>query len=193
MLKMSLNDFSFDRSWSLFLDRDGVINQRIVGGYVTRIEEFRFLENVPEAVAMLGRVFGKLIVVTNQQGIGKGLMTEKDLKTVHSYMIEGIVRKNGRIDDVYFCPALEEERSEQRKPNTGMAMKAKEDHPGIDFKKSVMVGDSLTDMKFGKSLDMITVFITRDNIPQDANALIDFSFPTLFDFARNLYPLKDRA
>ena len=74
-----------DKQWSLFLDRDGVINRRIVDAYVRDPSEFVFLPRVPEAMALLRRIFGYVFLVTNQQGIGKGLMGVDDLERVHAY------------------------------------------------------------------------------------------------------------
>lgn len=151
--------WKIDRSWTLFLDRDGVINKRVRGGYVRRVEEFEFLEGVLEAIPELNRVFGRLVMVTNQQGIGKGLMTEEDLKKVHDYMIQEILKHGGRVDAVYFSPFLEQENHPMRKPGTGMALKAREDFPDIEFRRSVMVGDSPSDVEFGKKCGMKTVLI----------------------------------
>jgi len=150
--------------WTLFLDRDGVINHRIPGAYVTGVEEFEFMEGVREAVSYFSGIFGKIIVVTNQQGIGKGLMTEAQLSHVHAHMQVQI-------------------KQECRKPNTGMALQAQADFPEINFEKSIMVGDSVTDMEFGLKLGMKTVFIQTK--PEDAAAAnrlpIDFFCKKLHD------------
>jgi histidinol-phosphate phosphatase family protein len=145
--------------WTLFLDRDGVINFRLPGKYVSDIDQFSFLENVPEAIAKYSNIFGRIIVVTNQQGIGKGLMTEAQLKVVHHYMKSEIENAGGRIDAIYFCPDLRESNSITRKPAPGMALQAKKDFPEINFEKSIIAGDSLSDMVFGFDLAMKTVFV----------------------------------
>jgi histidinol-phosphate phosphatase family protein len=152
--------WNIDSSWTLFLDRDGVINQRIMDDYVKTIEEFIFLNEVPEAIVHFSKIFGRIVVVTNQQGIGKGLMTESNLSAVHTYMIQEIEKLGGRIDAVYFAPQLAKENSAMRKPEGGMALKAKSEFPEIDFSKSVMVGDSDSDIEFGKRLGMKTVKIS---------------------------------
>jgi histidinol-phosphate phosphatase family protein len=149
--------FFVDSSWTLFLDRDGVINKRIVGNYVKSIDEFEFEDGALETIAKFSKLFGRIIVVTNQQGIGKGIMTESNLFEIHRYMSEEIERHGGRIDAVYYAPALASEQSELRKPNTGMAYLAQKDFPEIDFQKSVMIGDSDSDILFGQALGMITV------------------------------------
>lgn len=172
-----------DKTWSLFLDRDGVINKRIVDEYVTQVAHFQWLEGVKESLADLSRIFGPVVVVTNQQGIGKGLMTEDDLTHIHQHMLSEIQAAGGRIDKVYYCPALKEANSFDRKPSVGMGLKARRDFPHMRHKKSVMVGDSITDMEFGKRLGMITVFITNDiSLVRKHNELIDFSFESLQQF-----------
>ena len=144
----------------LFLDRDGVINRRLVGDYVKCQDEFEFLEGNLEAFRIFNRLFDKIVVVTNQQGIGKGLMSENDLEQVHSYMKKEIDQCGGRIDAVFHCPSLAKENSIDRKPNVGMGLKARKLFKEIRFKDSIMVGDSLSDLVFGKRLKMHTVHIS---------------------------------
>lgn len=159
---MNLKDLMIDKSWTLFLDRDGVINRRIVDGYVHKWEEFEFLPGVLDSIKIFAGIFGRIIVVSNQQGIGKGLMTENELTDVHSRMVAEIEKTGGRIDGIYHCPFLEKDHSFLRKPSVGMALKARKDFPEIHFRKSVMAGDSLSDMLFGKRLKMYTVFLCDD-------------------------------
>lgn len=154
-----VNKLHIDKSWTLFLDRDGVINHRIPGAYVRRPEEFEFFAGVPASIARLTGRFGRIVLVTNQQGIGKDLMTKEDLATVHSEMCTALEAVGGVIDAIYFCPSLAAENPFCRKPQTGMGMQAKKDFPEIDFKKSVMVGDSLSDMGFGSALGMVNVLV----------------------------------
>ncbi len=174
-----------DSGWSLFLDRDGVINTRILGGYVQKWEQFEFLPGVTDAFKLLSKEFLRIIVVSNQQGIGKGLMTEDDLDTIHRKMIAEIERLGGRVDRIYHSPYLEKEGSLKRKPNVGMALMARKEFPDINFKRSVMVGDSISDMIFGKRLKMVNVFISEDigQIRKNHHC-IDFVFPDLISFAK---------
>lgn len=149
---------TFDRSWTLFLDRDGVINEEKVGSYVLDWHEFRFLEGVLEALAFLSRVFGRIIVVTNQRGVGKGLMTQEALNEIHARMRAAVEAAGGRIDAVYACTDVASD-SPCRKPQIGMALWAQRDFPEIDFCRAVMVGNSDSDMLFGHALGMYTVWI----------------------------------
>jgi len=181
---MTLRNLNIDATWSLFLDRDGVINKRIEGDYVKKWEEFEFLPGVLKALHVFSGIFGKIFVVTNQQGIGKGLMTEADLEIIHDEMMFEIKRSGGRINKIYHSPYREEENSVFRKPNIGLTRKAKIDFPEIDLKKSIMAGDSKTDMQFGRKAGMLTVLISLDKILTKENPeLVDFSFPELIHFA----------
>lgn len=182
---LNLADYHIDKSWTLFLDRDGVINHRIVDDYVKNPAEFEFLENVPEAIKKCNEVFGKIFVVTNQQGIGKGLMSVEQLKKVHAKMLNGIEAVGGHTDGVYFCPELASSNHPDRKPNIGMARKAKRDFSEVNFLKSIMVGDSKSDMEFGRNAGMKTVFISKTNINFDEK-LIDYNCESLSDFSNLL-------
>ena len=184
---MNLSDLKIDSSWTLFLDRDGVINARIHDGYVTKWEEFRFLPGVKEALGILAGKFQKIIVVSNQQGIGKGLMRDQDVIAVHAKMSEEIEKAGGRIDGIYYSPFLESEGSFHRKPNVGMALKARKEFPGIRFRKSVMAGDSISDMIFGRRLGMVTVFLSDDLTEiRKGRKVIDVLYPDLKTFAMEL-------
>ncbi len=146
----------------LFLDRDGVINKHLPGDYVKNIEQFEFLPGVLDALVHFSSYFTHIVVVTNQQGIGKGLYTEDDLKEVHTFMLKKITEAGGRLDAVYFCPSLEKNNDPCRKPNIGMGLQAQQDFPAIDFKQSVMIGDSMSDMQFGRNIGMFTIWISSD-------------------------------
>lgn len=181
---MNLENLNIDKTWSLFLDRDGVINKRKIGDYIKKWEEFEFLPGVLEAIQIFSAIFGKTFIVTNQQGIGKGLMLESDLESIHEKMISEIRYHGGNINKIYYSPYKEEEKSVFRKPNTGLARKARIDFPEIDFNKAIMAGDSITDMQFGKNAGMFTVFISKDNNLFSENyGLIDFVYPDLKSFA----------
>ena len=179
-----MNDFLPLKSHSLFIDRDGVINSRIYGGYVTKIQEFHFLPGVFESFKIFNRVFDKIIVVTNQQGVGKGLMTLSDLEAIHSYMVDAIVKNGGRVDAIYYCTQLADRADNCRKPGKFMALKAKADYPAIEFTKSVMAGDSESDILFGKNSGMKTVLIGNEKLPESLKP--DYHFNDLLSFAAKL-------
>jgi len=152
-------NISKGEGWTLFLDRDGVINKEQEGTYVTRWEEFEFLPGVLDGLANIRPYFDKIIIVTNQRGVGKGIMSVETLKDIHAKMRTSFEEAGVQIDKVYSAIALASDDA-NRKPNTGMALQAKEDFDSIDFKKSVMVGNNLSDMEFGKRMGMKTVFLT---------------------------------
>jgi D-glycero-D-manno-heptose 1,7-bisphosphate phosphatase len=186
---MNLNDRVNGSEWTLFLDRDGVINRRIVGDYIREWDQFEFLPGVLDSLKVLSGRFGKILVVSNQQGIGKGLMTEKDLALIHGKMKEEVLRSGGRIDGIYHCPALESEGSVMRKPDIGMALKARKEFPGISFKRSVMVGDALSDMVFGRRLGMVTVFLSSDKKQiLKGYRLVDHVYKDMLAFAGQFTP-----
>lgn len=175
-----------DKSWTLFLDRDGVINIENVGSYITKWEEFIFCDGALEALKLLNEVFGHIVVVSNQRGVGKGIMNLDALKNISSQMTAQVVAHGGRLDKTYACTAVAD-TDHNRKPNTGMALQAKEDFPEIDFKKSIMVGNSLSDMEFGKRLNMHTVFLTTKHEPFTLpHHLIDEQYPSLFAWAKSI-------
>lgn len=171
-----------DKSWTLFLDRDGVINKRLVDDYVKSWSEFEFETDVLQAIEKFSHIFGRILVVTNQQGIAKGLMTEMDLQVVHQQLVTKVENAGGRIDKVYFCPHWSGDGCNCRKPRTGMALQAKNEFPAIDFAKSIMVGDSPSDIEMGYQLGMTTVFIGSDNAPPHSN----YHFLNLKAFADSL-------
>ena len=164
-----------DTSWTLFLDRDGVINKKLDGDYVKTIDEFEFLPYALEAIKLFSSHFHKVVIVTNQQGISKRLMTEDDIHKVHQHLLQEVQNFGGRIDAIYYAPQLAEENSIMRKPNIGMALQAKEEFPSIDFKKSIMVGDSISDMEFAKNANMFAVLIGQSEKYFCTDSLISLS------------------
>jgi histidinol-phosphate phosphatase family protein len=181
---MKPSDLKPDQEWTLFLDRDGVLNRRLHDDYVKLPQDFVWIEGVLESLAFFSGIFSKIIVVTNQQGVGKGLMNSNDLERIHQKMLNEVQSAGGRIDKVYFCPDLEKSGSFFRKPMVGMGLKAKKDFHGIEFSKSIMVGDTLSDMRFGKRLRMKTVLISEDLALARMNPYyVDFRFSSLADFA----------
>jgi len=147
---------------TLFLDRDGVINKKLDGRYVCSFKEFLFMPGSLSAISKLSDVFQFIIIITNQQGIGKGLMTKSDLEHVHDEMIKEISKKGGRIDAIYYCPDLASEKCNCRKPGTKMFENALKDFPKIDIKKSYMIGDSDSDIEAGKAMHLNTVKVDNN-------------------------------
>ena len=158
----ALRTDKIDSTWTIFLDRDGVINKRIVDGYVKSPDEFEFLPGALEAIRIISRKTPRVIIVTNQQGVAKGLMSSQEVDRVHDFLRKQVMETGGRIDGIYFCPEWAHQASNCRKPNSSMAVRAKQDFPEIDFSKSIMVGDMPSDIEFGKRLGMTTVWLQGD-------------------------------
>ncbi|MDO5341157.1 MAG: HAD family hydrolase [Bacteroidia bacterium] len=171
-----------DSSWTLFLDRDGVINVRLIDDYVKNINEFEFLPGVIEAFEIFAKRFKKIIIVTNQQGVAKGLMSLETVHDIHDFMIEQIENHKGRVDGIYICPQLKSEPDNYRKPSPKMAFMAKVDFPEIDLQKSIMVGDSNSDIEFGQNAGMHTILIGDEEI----KSVPDDKFDSLISFANTL-------
>ena len=133
----------------LFLDRDGVINYDL--GYVYLVKDFKFREEIFKICEYAQNNFYKIIVVTNQAGIGRGYFTVDDFLRINQYMLQSFKQRNIFIDDVYFCPFHPKngkgkylKDSEDRKPNPGMILKAVKNF-NLDIKRSIMIGDKDSD------------------------------------------------
>jgi D-glycero-alpha-D-manno-heptose 1-phosphate guanylyltransferase len=175
-----------DTSWSLFLDRDGVINIDKDGSYIFTPDEFIFMDGAPDLFKKLNSTFGHIIVVTNQRGVGRGLMTEDSLNSIHHKMKEGINGAGGKISAIYYCTA-DDRLCPDRKPNPGMAFRARADFPEIDLSKSIIVGNNISDMRFGRHAGIYTVFVrTTTKNMQLPHPDIDLIFDSLSDFAKAL-------
>ena len=147
---------------TLFLDRDGVINIKLEGKYVRYFSEFEFMPGSLIAISKLIKIFNRIIIVTNQQGIHKGIMSHSDLHLLHDNMLDKIEKSAGRIDRIYYCPHLEESNCSCRKPKTGMIQKAIIDFPDIIINDSYLIGDSDSDIKAGKSMNLNTVKVDNE-------------------------------
>lgn len=172
------------KGWTLFLDRDGVINKELPDDYVKNWNEFTWEPGSKDAIAKLTQFFDKIFIITNQRGVGIGVMTENNLTDIHSKMLAEINDAGGRIDKIYYCTDVDR-NSYNRKPRPGMGLQAKADYPEIDFSKTVMVGNTLHDMEFGKTLGTRTVFIDEKKKYNGAKTEeMDEIYDSLIDFVR---------
>jgi D-glycero-D-manno-heptose 1,7-bisphosphate phosphatase len=147
------------KKFTIFLDRDGVINEKAPeGDYIKSPEELKLLEGAAEAIKEFNDRGYLVIVITNQRGIGKGIMSENDFEKVMAKLNEELGKRGAHIDAYYYCPDIDD-ASPCRKPNVGMFLKAKEDFPDIDFRNSFVVGDSWRDVEAGKRLGAKTILI----------------------------------
>jgi D-glycero-D-manno-heptose 1,7-bisphosphate phosphatase len=180
---------SVDKTWTLFLDRDGVINHEKTD-YVYNYDEFVFYEGVLEAFKIFRFMFGRTLVMTNQRGVGRELMTEADLQLIHKSMVADIALAGGKIDGIYYCTSTDN-ADPNRKPNPGMAMQAFKDYEAIVPEKTIMVGNNLSDMEFGRNAGIRTVLLTTTGTKvRLPHPLVDLQFDMLRDFAGALPMLK---
>jgi D-glycero-D-manno-heptose 1,7-bisphosphate phosphatase len=161
-----------DRRSTVFLDRDGVINRRREGSYVTTWAEFEFLPRATEALRRLVESGYRIIVVTNQRGIARGRMTEADLRQVHGRLLEEARLAGGAIAAIYYCPH-EIGECRCRKPETGLFLEARREFADIDFSASVVIGDSPSDMEAGQRLGCRTILVGQSDRYASAPTLYD--------------------
>ncbi len=169
---------------TVFLDRDGVINRKLPEGqYVTAWQHFHLLPGVPEAIARLNQAGLRVIVVTNQRGIALGLYGPSDVDHIHIQLNERLAQSGAHIDGFYFCPH-DKGQCNCRKPLPGLFELAQKDFPDIQPETSLIIGDSLSDIEFGKNLGLKTIFIDgtgehQKSGAQKAKDLADQRFPSL--------------
>lgn len=184
---------AIDKTWTLFLDRDGVINERIPGQYISKVEDLKLTPGCRQAIASFNFYFGNIVVVTNQAGISKGLTTPEQLNNVHNHIADELKRFHARVHKFYHCPDLANTNSPCRKPAVGMGHQAQKDFPQIDFSKSIMVGDSHSDMEFGKALGMKCILI--EGKKEEEELLKDYPtegrYQNLFEFAHAINEHQD--
>ena len=176
---------NINSAWTLFIDRDGVVNEEKHLDYIHIWDEFKFYPGVKEAFKIFNKSFGIIIMITNQRGVAKGLTKLKDLHLIHKNMLKEIEDAGGRIDKIYVCTEME---SPNRKPNPGMGLQAIKDFTEIDLSKSIMIGNTLSDMKFGRNLGVsINIFLptTRKEVPLNHED-IDMVFNDLISVAKAL-------
>ncbi len=177
---------AIDKNWTLLIDRDGVVNYEKKEGYILDWSEFRFYEGVPEAFQKMAGKFGKIIIVSNQRGVGRGLMTETTLRNIHEQMRGEIEAAGGRVDGIFYCTSPDNLHPD-RKPNPGMAFHAAREFPGIDLAKTIMIGNKLSDMRFARHAGVYSVFAATTN-PETPfpHPDIDLRFNSLPEFANSL-------
>ena len=129
----------------LLLDRDGVINRRILDGYVTAWEEFEFLPRALDALRLLAANGYTAIVVSNQACVSKGLMSLEALAGLTRRFVEEVARKGGLIEGVYYCPHQDQDGCDCRKPKPGLLLQARREHR-FAFADTFLVGDSERDL-----------------------------------------------
>jgi len=162
-----------------FLDRDGVINRRIVCGYVMSWDQFEFLPGALDALHNLSDFGRPIFVITNQSCIGRGLVTAIEIERIHACMCDEIKRHGGTIDGVYVCPHRPDKDCSCRKPRPGLLLRAAREHD-VDLERSWMVGDSASDVRAGQSAGCRTILVGADaHVNHRTEADLSETRPTL--------------
>jgi len=169
---------------TIFLDRDGVINENRPD-YVKSWSEFRFLPGAREAIAKLTRAGHRIVVCTNQAGVARGCLSTKTIDEIHQRMLAHIVEAGGRVEKVYYCPHSKDERCLCRKPRPGMLLRARQEL-SLDLTNAVFVGDSITDIRAGLAAGVQAILVlTGLGVDQLCNHYHEASGP--FFVTTNLY------
>ncbi len=142
---------------TIFLDRDGVINENR-SDYVKSWDEFRFLPGAREAIARLTRAGHRIVVCSNQAGIARGLIAQETVEEIHRRMIAGIVEMGGLIEKIYYCPHARDANCSCRKPRPGQLLRAR-DELGIDLNDAIFIGDSITDIRAGQAAGVYSMLV----------------------------------
>jgi len=145
---------------AVFLDRDGVINQKArEGDYIRTWHEIRLMPHAVEAVASLNRAGYKVIVATNQRGVATSRIRIEDLLDIHCRIQREFERGGALISQLYFCPHDTSQNCSCRKPQPGMLRRAALEHD-LDLRSSWMIGDSVSDVKAGENAGCRNVLLT---------------------------------
>jgi histidinol-phosphate phosphatase family protein len=172
------------KDYTLFLDRDGVLNEPIVDDYARQPSDLILVNKLADSLEAVLAQFKRVVLVTNQQGVGRGVMSDTDLEDVHLKMYNTMKNRDLQwFDAAFFAPYLKTENHNWRKPSNGMLQKAKTYFPDIDWKKSIMVGDSPGDMQLADSLGIVKVRIANPQFSFDNQ---DVKFNTFADFVAAL-------
>lgn len=167
---------------AVFFDRDGIVNVRIMGGYATSIGEFEILPGFFEVFRRVKEAGYLAVLVTNQQGIGKGLMTEAALHTIHGHMQSELLARTGfAFDDIFFCPDLASVENSCRKPSPAMLLAAIEKW-NIDPLQSWMIGDTVSDAKAARAAGVKAILV--GDFSREASLPAEYSVPSLEDILR---------
>lgn len=142
----------------IFLDRDGVINENLHGDYVKKWDEFKFIPKAKEAIKVLTDAGWIIVIISNQAGVGKGIMSARAVEEINARMISEIENYGGKVKSVYYCPHRPDEGCECRKPKPGMLLNAARDL-GIQLSDSYMIGDNVIDIQAGARVGCKTILV----------------------------------
>jgi len=171
---------------AVFFDRDGIVNHRIIDGYVTSPREFVFYPEFFELFTLVKSSGYLAILITNQQGVGKGLMSEKALMAVHNYMQAELAEQTGyNFDGIFYCTDLSGTASKRRKPEPGMLLEAIEQFK-ISVAESFLIGDMPSDIKAGASAGVKTIYIGEEKF-NEKHIKPDYTFKNLDELNSEIF------
>ena len=136
------------KSPALFIDRDGTIIKQIDGHYISSIEQIELIENIFPAILMLQNEGYLVIIVTNQAGINKGILSNELVDEINQHIIRLLKKQGIDVSALYVCPHKPEEQCKCRKPQPGLLLKAAKEH-NIDLENSIIIGDTDKDTEAG--------------------------------------------
>ena len=152
------------RNRAVFVDRDGTINVDV--HYLSKVRDLKFYPGVKDGLRALNNAGFKIIIITNQSGIARGLFTEKKLAQIHNRLVREIIAAGGRVDGIYYCPHHPDDGCRCRKPGTLMFEKAVKEHR-VDAKKSFVIGDTMLDVGAGHRIGCRTVLVPEEGHEKD--------------------------
>lgn len=157
---------------ALFLDRDGVIN--IDKGYVSRVEDFEWIDGAVETIAAFNSRGWYVFIVTNQSGIARNYYSEADMHILHEWMQSELKTRGAHIDRIYHCPFHDEgenpayrKASFDRKPSPGMLLQAMSDFP-VKREQSFLIGDKETDISAAQAAGIAGFLFRGGNLAEFA-------------------------
>lgn len=145
----------------LILDRDGVINEDSVN-YIRTPEEWVPIPGSLEAIATCNRAGIKVVIATNQSGVGRGYYSEADLGAIHAKMHALLQACGGKVDGIYYCPHKPEDECQCRKPLPGLLQQISNDFPD-EYQQAMFVGDSWRDWQAGVAGGVIPCLVKTGN------------------------------
>jgi len=154
---------------AVFFDRDGVINERIYGGYVGGWDQFHFLDGIKSAMASLSKLNLPIIVVSNQASVGRSLLSPAMLREITERFVKALQEAGARVSAVYYCPHTPEQGCGCRKPRSGLLEAAARDWR-IDLRRSVLIGDAESDVQAARALGCHAILFSAHNGQRGARA-----------------------
>lgn len=172
---------------ALFVDRDGTIN--VEKDFIRDPDQLQLIEGSAEAISIANGLNLKVVVISNQSGVARGMMTVEDVQRINSRLEELLAQKGAKVDAMYYCPHHPDYTSHIicscRKPDIGLLLRAKADF-GVDLRKSFVVGDKLSDVKCGVNAGAFTSLVLTGYGEDEHRKCVEDGIKIDY-LARNLY------